>query len=448
MNPLPSEQLAIEESINFIENYLKSIFERPVKETHPMIWKKYQEEIKNPMDIKTIKEKRDKKLYTSFDSVDADITLMYQNSIDYNSNPQHENRFLMKVSRTSLERWKKFRKRFVQTDDLAEYEADLDVNQSNDNELSNKKRKYNHEVNENQSVGVELSTRNLPPPTPIPEQAQVFMKGQYKSEDGFHKCKGYWAYKLEYHHNNNQDEMSHKGYISKFQFEIESQQEGPVNGDYHGYWMWKPKDFNERIRQIDKFFDLKFEPNSNTPNGYNVSGKGESHGTKKWGKFLISGTYDKGTGDMLLIRNYYQENNVINPKKKEKRLKLARELSSLINADSSSQGGGYLKVYKIANDSTKSMNRRKLRLSSSGSGRCRALGSDRGTPFKVNLNVGRCRGIGVGSGRGLVPYDDELFKNSMSSTRSCLDDTHIVKTISVLEDKEKRINNARLFFRI
>ena len=41
------------------------------------------------------------------------------------------------------------------------------------------------------------------------------MKGKYQSEDGFHKCKGHWAYKLEYH-NNDQDEMLEKGHISKF----------------------------------------------------------------------------------------------------------------------------------------------------------------------------------------------------------------------------------------
>ena len=61
-------------------------FERPLKETHPMSWKVYQEEIKKPMDIKTIKEKRDKKLYKSFGSIDADITIMYQNCINYNVN--------------------------------------------------------------------------------------------------------------------------------------------------------------------------------------------------------------------------------------------------------------------------------------------------------------------------------------------------------------------------
>lgn len=146
-------------------------------------------------------------------------------------------------------------------------------------------------------------TDSLPPPTPIPDKAQVYMKGKYQSEDGFHRCKGHWAYKLEYH-NNDQDEMLEKGHISKFQFELESAQEGPVNGEYHGYWMWVPKD--KIVRQIDKFIDLKFEPNSNKPNGYNVSGKGEAVGTEKWGKFIISGTYDKSTGDILLCRNYYQ----------------------------------------------------------------------------------------------------------------------------------------------
>ena len=144
---VPSLIEAIEESINFIENKnknSKSIFERPLKETHPMIWKVYQEEIKKPMDIKTIKEKRDKKLYKSFGSIDADITIMYQNCINYNSNPQHKNDFLLKTGRKCLDGWIQFRERFVQTDNLAQYDADLDE-ESSSSKIVYRKRKLSNE---------------------------------------------------------------------------------------------------------------------------------------------------------------------------------------------------------------------------------------------------------------------------------------------------------------
>ena len=143
---VPSLIEAIEESINFIENKDKpKLFENPVKEEFPHIWNVYQKEIKNPMDIKTIKEKRDKKLYKSFASIDTDITLMYQNCIDYNNKPQYNYETIMfaKFARKCLNEWVQFKKRFVQTDDLAEYEADLDEESSSN--IVYRKRKLGNE---------------------------------------------------------------------------------------------------------------------------------------------------------------------------------------------------------------------------------------------------------------------------------------------------------------
>merc|ERR1712146_167632 len=77
---------------------------------------------------------------------------------------------------------------------------------------------------------------DLPPPTPRPPQTQIYMKGKYKSEDGYHKCKGFWAQQLE-HHDIEQEEALQKGLISKFQFELDSSVDSPCNGRYEGYWM-------------------------------------------------------------------------------------------------------------------------------------------------------------------------------------------------------------------
>lgn len=183
------------------------------------------------------------------------------------------------------------------------------------------------------SVGEENKNNDggLPRPTQAPEQVQVYMKGKYKSEDGFHKCKGFWAYSLDAH-SMEQEEATQKGLISKFQFELDSGTQGPANGRYEGYWMLYITKSKDRVRQTDKNLDIKFEPNSNTPYGYNVTGKGE---VEPWGHFVISGTYDKSTDDILLYRNYLTNENTV--KKKVGRTgprgpRLAKTISSLISS--------------------------------------------------------------------------------------------------------------------
>ena len=107
---------AIEKCINFVANKNSDLFEKPVKEQHPDIYPHYEKIIKQPMDICTIRNKKEKGLYKSFDSIDRDITLMYQNCIIFNSKGNCKNNRLLKIGRKCLEEWSQFKETLVDVD--------------------------------------------------------------------------------------------------------------------------------------------------------------------------------------------------------------------------------------------------------------------------------------------------------------------------------------------
>ena len=107
---------AIEQGIKFVANKNSDLFEKPVKEQNPSIYPHYEKIIKHPMDIRTIKDNREKGLYKSFDSIDRDITLMYENCITFNSKGNYKNNRYLKIGRKCLEEWNQFKQTFVEVD--------------------------------------------------------------------------------------------------------------------------------------------------------------------------------------------------------------------------------------------------------------------------------------------------------------------------------------------